>query len=315
MRETLTKEGGDPDNIVDHYLNNINEFPLLSREEEIELARKIQAGIAAEEILATGSFDKGELANLQLTVQEGDEAHKKFVNANLRLAFHIAKKYQGMMPLLDLVQIANEALIKLVEKFDPERGFKFSTYACKTLPWMIRRKIYNENRSIRIPVRLRNKMRAVQNAQYELTPVLKREPTAAEIAEIIPNLDSNQVSETLKYMKNLTPLSLNQPVSGGSDEGEELGYFVPGDIDVERQVIENNLKEIISEALEQLSERESKMIRMRFGIGTTSYTLREIGEIYGLTRERVRQILVRAFSKIRSYPVLDGKAPDLKKLL
>lgn len=324
--ETLTKNGGDPRNhdglkrkinpkdTVGHYLNEITQFPLLSREEEIELARIIQAGITAKEIIEAGTFEEEELANLQLTVQKGDEAHKKFVNANLRLAVNIAKKYQGIMPFSDLIQIANEKLIKLVEKFDPERGFKFNTYAFGSLPWMIIREIF-KNRSIRLPVHLRDKMRAVKNAQNELTQVLNRKPTAAEIAERIPDLDSDQVSKILKYMKNLTPLSLNQPVSGGSDEVDELGYFVPGDADVEGEVIKNDLNVIISEALKQLSERERDMIKMKFGIETTPHTLEEIGEIYGLTRERVRQILVRAFSKIRSYPVLDKEAPDLKQLL
>ncbi|OGD08313.1 RNA polymerase sigma factor RpoD [Candidatus Amesbacteria bacterium RIFOXYB1_FULL_44_23] len=273
--EALTKISGaavttDP---VRMYLREIGKIPLLKPEEEISLAQKIEKG------------DR--------------KAKKKLTESNLRLVVSIAKKYvMRGLSLLDLIQEGNQGLIRAVEKYDWRKGYKFSTYATWWIRQAITRAIADQARTIRIPVHMVETINKLIRTQRQLMQKLGREPTAEEIAETMGEMTAHRVREILKIAQDTT--SLETPV--GDEEDSMLGDFIadtsqPSPIEAASREL---LKENIEEVLSTLTDREAKVLRMRFGLdGKNSMTLEEVGKEFGVTRERIRQIEAKALRKLK----------------
>lgn len=279
--DTLTQElemistlgSGGVSDPVRMYLKEIGRIPLLNREEEIRLAQKVEAGEA--------------------------EAKKKLIDANLRLVVSIAKKYIGRgMTFLDLIQEGNKGLIRAVEKFDWTKGFKFSTYATWWIRQAITRSIADQARTIRIPVHMVETINKLMRTSRRMMQDLGREPTPEEIATEM-EMEPDKVREIQKISQNTT--SLEAPVGSGDDESV-LGDFISDDkqlspYDVTSQQM---LRENIDEVLSALTDREAKVLRMRFGLaGNKMMTLEEVGRKFGVTRERIRQIEAKALRKLK----------------
>lgn len=280
--ETLSTLGDksvtDP---VRMYLKEIGRIPLLTREEEIRLAQQVEAGDA--------------------------KAKKHLIDANLRLVVSIAKKYIGRgMTFLDLIQEGNKGLIRAVEKFDWTKGFKFSTYATWWIRQAITRSIADQARTIRIPVHMVETINKLMRTARRLMQDLGREPTPEEIGEAM-EMDPEKVREILKISQNTT--SLESPVGDGEDDST-LGDFIADDRQVSpyQATSQQMLRENVEEVLEALSDREAKVLRMRFGLsGNKMMTLEEVGRKFGVTRERIRQIEAKALRKL--------KHPSRRKML
>ena len=265
------------DDSVRMYLREIGKIPLLSQEEELELAKK---------------------------AMEGDKKAKdKLAEANMRLVVSIAKRYGGRgLDFLDWIQEGNTGLLRAVEKFDPDKGFKFSTYATWWIRQAITRAIADQARTIRIPVHMVETINKVLRTTRRLTQELNREPTNEEIANAM-GMDTEKIEYVMRIKQDIA--SLDASVGrDGDDEESVLGDFVE---DSERDSPEDAtanqiLKEQIAEILTTLSEREQKIIRLRFGIGGgRSHTLEEVGNEFSVTRERIRQIEAKALSKLRKH--------------
>ena len=271
------------DDSVRLYLREIGKIPLLTTEEEHELAQKVLKG------------DK--------------KAKDKMVEANMRLVVSIAKRYSGRgLDFLDLIQEGNTGLLRAVEKFDPAKGFKFSTYATWWIRQAITRAIADQARTIRIPVHMVETINKTMRATRKLTQELNREPTIEEIAKEM-DMEPEKVEYVMRIKQDIA--SLDQSVGrDGDDEDSVLGDFVE---DEERATPEDSaaaqiLKEQLAEIIQTLSEREQKIIKLRFGIGGgRPHTLEEVGAEFSVTRERIRQIEAKALSKLR-------KHKDTKKL-
>ena len=265
------------DDSVRMYLREIGKIPLLSQDEEQELARKAMAG------------DK--------------KAKDKLAEANMRLVVSIAKRYGGRgLDFLDLIQEGNTGLLRAVDKFDPDKGFKFSTYATWWIRQAITRAIADQARTIRIPVHMVETINKVLRTTRRLTQELNREPTNEEIAEAM-GMEVSKIEYVMRIKQDIA--SLDASVGrDGDDEESVLGDFVE---DSERDSPEDAtanqiLKEQIAEILTTLSEREQKIIRLRFGIGGgRPHTLEEVGNEFSVTRERIRQIEAKALSKLRKH--------------
>jgi RNA polymerase primary sigma factor len=279
--------------------------PLLTGPEEVALAKRIEAGVHAEERLADlsvsgeiSSLPAAERAALQRTRRDGDRAREQLTQANLRLVVSIAKRYLGRgLPILDLVQEGNLGLMRAVEKFDYTKGFKFSTYATWWIRQAITRAIADQARTIRIPVHMFESMNRIQRMQRQLTQELEREPTIEELARKT-ELPPHRVREILKISQDT--LSLDQSV--GDEDDTSLSDFIEDQhalapLDA---ATANSLSEQISSALDDLSERERDVVRMRFGLdGHHPRTLEEVGRAFGVTRERIRQIESKTLAKLR----------------
>ncbi len=281
----ITAENVDAfaDDSVRLYLREIGKIPLLSPEEEMELAKKIAEG------------DK--------------KAKDKMVEANMRLVVSIAKRYSGRgLDFLDLIQEGNTGLMRAVEKFDSEKGFKFSTYATWWIRQAITRAIADQARTIRIPVHMVETINKVLRTMRKLTAELNREPTNEEIAKEL-DMEPEKVDYVMRIKQDIASLDASVG-KDGDDEDSVLGDFVE---DEDRDSPEDSaanqiLKEQLSEIIATLSDREQKIIRLRFGIGGgRPHTLEEVGNEFDVTRERIRQIEAKALSKLR-------KNKDTKKL-
>ena len=259
---------------VKMYLKEIGRVPLLKASEEIEIAKRIEAG--------------------------DEEAKKELISANLRLVVSIAKKYTGRgMLFLDLIQEGNMGLIKAVEKFDYRKGFKFSTYATWWIRQAITRAIADQARTIRIPVHMVETINKMTRIQRQLVQELGRDPTAEEIADRMGNLTADKVREIQKIA--LDPVSLETPI--GEEDDSHLGDFIEDKDSVAPDQYANNqlLKDEIGLVLKTLTEREEKVLRLRFGLedGRTR-TLEEVGKEFDVTRERIRQIEAKALRKLKN---------------
>ena len=281
----ITAENVDQfaDDSVRLYLREIGKIPLLSNEEEVDLAYRIV---------------KGE-----------KKAKDKMVEANMRLVVSIAKRYSGRgLDFLDLIQEGNTGLLRAVEKFDPDTGFKFSTYATWWIRQSITRAIADQARTIRIPVHMVETINKVLRATRKLTNELNREPTVEEIAKEM-GMEPEKVDYVMKIKQDIA--SLDATVGrDGDDEDSVLGDFIEdeGRVSPEDAAAAQMLKEQIAEILSSLSEREQKVVKLRFGIGGgRPHTLEEVGAEFSVTRERIRQIEAKALSKLR-------KHKDTKKL-
>jgi RNA polymerase primary sigma factor len=296
--------------LVRIYLREIGRVPLLTAEDEVELAKSIEAGLFADEKLR-GSFslDGAEVADLQFLVAEGERAKQRLIEANLRLVVSIAKKYQAAeLPLLDLVQEGNLGLMHAVEKFDWRKGFKFSTYATWWIRQAITRGIANTGRTVRLPVHAGDLLTRVTKARGRLEGQLGRRPTVSELAADL-ELEEEKVTEILRHAAE--PLSLSEPLREDGDA--ELG-----DVVEDRSAVSpfdaaaaSLLSGEVNKMLVALDEREREILRLRFGLDRGEpRTLDEVGEHFSLTRERIRQIEARAMSKLR-HPSTDRGAREL----
>lgn len=271
------------DDSVRLYLREIGKIPLLKPDEELELAHKVIAG------------DK--------------RAKDKMAEANMRLVVSIAKRYSGRgLDFLDLIQEGNTGLLRAVEKFDPDKGFKFSTYATWWIRQAITRAIADQARTIRIPVHMVETINKLLRTQRRMTQELNREPTIDELAKEL-EMEPEKVEYVMKIKQDIT--SLDAGVGrDGEDEDSVLGDFIEADDGVapEESAASQLLKEQVQSILGTLSEREQKILKMRFGLDSgKSHTLEEVGQEFAVTRERIRQIEAKALAKLR-------KHKDAKKL-
>ena len=301
---------GDEEDLVRLYLNDIGQYPLLTRNDEVRLAQQIEGGNAAREELEKGTgllaTKKGELRR---AVTDGELAQRTFVQSNLRLVVSIAKKYQALgVPLLDLIQEGNLGLMHAVEKFDWRKGFKFSTYATWWIRQAITRGVANTGRTVRLPVHAGERLVQVQQARGRLEFKLGRPATVNELA-IDLDMPKDKVTEALGFAAE--PLSLSEPV--GEDGDAELGDMVE-DRSAEspfEAAAAALLPAEIEKLLAPLSERERQILVLRFGLDRGEpRTLEEVGHYFNLTRERIRQIEARVMSKLR-HPSSDTGARDL----
>nr|WP_308249259.1 RNA polymerase sigma factor [Nonomuraea harbinensis] len=284
---------------VKTYLKEIGRVPLLNAEQEIELAKRIEAGLFARERLGTEPDLDDELrADLTWIADDGELAKRRMLEANLRLVVSIAKRYTGRgMLFLDLIQEGNLGLIRTIEKFDYRLGYKFSTYATWWIKQAITRAMADQARTIRIPVHMVELINKVARAQRRLQSELGREPTPEEIAEET-ELTPGRVVEVQSYGRE--PISLDTPL--GDDGDSQFGDLIedteavsPADA-VSFTLLQHQLRAL----LDELSEREAGVISMRYGLVNGSpMTLDEIGRVYGVTRERIRQIEAKTMSKLR----------------
>jgi RNA polymerase primary sigma factor len=285
--------------LVRVYLREIGRVPLLTAELEVELARRVEAGVFAGERLADGSRLAIELRReLALIAADGERAKSQLIEANLRLVVSIAKRYSGRgLPFLDLIQEGNLGLIRAVEKFDYTRGYKFSTYASWWIRQAVSRAVADQARTIRIPVHMVETVNRILRAQRLLVQSLGREPTIAEIAERV-DLPPERVGEIRRLA--MEPVSLHSPV--GEEDGSELGDLIedsesiaPADI-VSIGLLQSHVEEVLT----HLGEREREVVRMRYGLTDGEpRTLEEVGRAFGVTRERVRQIEAKSLAKLR----------------
>jgi RNA polymerase primary sigma factor len=282
------------------YLQEIGRVPLLTTQQEVELAMQMEGGIRAEEKLkeADGELDAEERIILERTGRLADRARKRLVEANLRLVVSIAKQYVGRgMSLLDLFQEGNLGLMRAVEKFDYRKGFKFSTYATWWIRQAVTRALADQSRTIRVPVHMVETINKLARAQRALVQDLGREPTISEIAGEM-EMEPERVTELRRIA--MDPVSLETPL--GEEGDSTLGDFVE-DPDAEVPVEAASfrlLQGYLSLALEDLNERERKVVIMRFGLDDGKVrTLEEVGEHFEVTRERIRQLETKALAKLR----------------
>ena len=303
------------------YLKEIGTVPLLSADQEIELAKLMESGAAAYKILTAENPEEVHLTEiekeltegktkeeLEVMMREGESARGRLTNANLRLVVSIAKRYVGRgMLFLDLIQEGNLGLLKAVEKFDYRKGFKFSTYATWWIRQAITRAIADQARTIRIPVHMVETINKLVRVSRQLLGELDREPTPEEIADRM-DIPVERVREIIKISQE--PVSLETPI--GEEEDSHLGDFIQDDnVPVPADAAAFTLlKEQLSEVLETLTDREQKVLRLRFGLDDgRSRTLEEVGREFNVTRERIRQIEAKALRKLR-HPSRSRKLKD-----
>lgn len=303
----------DEEDLVRLYLTDIGQYTLLTKDDEVRLAKAIEAGklaVAEQEAADAKTLTATKRRELRKAIREGEIAERAFVQSNLRLVVSIAKKYQASgLPLLDLIQEGNLGLMHAVEKFDWRKGFKFSTYATWWIRQAITRGIANTGRTIRLPVHAGDTLARLQKARSRLELKYGRPATLAELAKEV-EMPEDKVTEALRFAAE--PLSLSEPLREDGDA--ELGDVVEdrsaeSPFEVAATAL---LPEEIQRLLAPLDEREREILRLRFGLDGSgeARTLEEVGEHFNLTRERIRQIEARAMSKLR-HPSSDTGARDL----
>ena len=285
---------------VKMYLKEIGQIPVLDPKEEPIIARQIQEGEQAKEDIKNPDLSEEEKKKLAKIIADGEEAKQTLISSNLRLVVSIAKKYVGRgMLFLDLIQEGNCGLIKAVEKFDYTKGFKFSTYATWWIRQSITRAIADQARTIRIPVHMVETINKLTRIQRQLVQDLGRDPMPEEIAEKMENISAEKVREIQKIA--LDPVSLETPI--GEEDDSHLGDFIEDKDTLSPDDYTNNqlLKDEINAVLQGLTEREEKVLRLRFGLldGRTR-TLEEVGKEFNVTRERIRQIEAKALRKLKN---------------
>jgi len=291
------------DDPVKMYLKDIGRIPLLTAEEEVNLAMRVEGGKQAKEQLdeyrkAEVEIPDQERVQLEQMIEDGLIAKERLIEANYRLVVSIAKKYVGMgMQFLDLIQEGNMGLIRAVDKFDYEKGFKFSTYATWWIRQAITRAVADQARTIRIPVHMVETINKLVRIQRQLVQELRREPTAEEIGEKM-GITAERVQQIQKTAQE--PISLEAPV--GEEEDSSLGDFIsdPNALNPHDYSVNEWVKDALNEVLQTLTDREERVLRLRYGLldGKT-HTLEEVGREFGVTRERIRQIEGKALRKLR----------------
>jgi RNA polymerase primary sigma factor len=288
------------DDTVGLYLKEMSKVPLLGVEEERSIAIRIETGRAAQaELIGTdGHLSSEQRRDLDSLVQDYLAAREHLIKANTRLVVSIAKRYMGRgVAFLDLIQEGNLGLIKAIEKYDYKRGFRFSTYATWWIRQTITRAIADQARTIRVPVHMIDRIRQMYKTTHELEQRLGRAPRADELAA-----ELGMPVRKLQWMQKVSwlPLSLETPV--GDDEENELGMFIEDEFTPTplQSAYQSMLREKVEEVLATLPAREARVLRMRFGLDDgNSYTLEEVGQKFGLTRERIRQIEGKALRRLR----------------
>jgi RNA polymerase primary sigma factor len=289
-----------PEDTVGLYLREMSRVPLLKIEEEVSLAKRIEKGRQAKHTISKsgGKLSDAHRQELNDSYQDGVLAREHLIKANTRLVVSIAKKYIGRgLPFLDLIQEGNLGLMKAVEKFEYQRGFRFSTYATWWIRQTITRAIADQSRTIRVPVHMTDRIRQMYRAVHDMEQVLGRPPTNEELAQEL-KVDVDKLQWMLQI--SWVPISLESPI--GDDDEAEFGMFLEDEFTpAPAQVAYDNLlKEKIEEVLSSLSPREARVLRLRFGLDNDRpYTLEEVGQKFGLTRERIRQIEGRALRRLR----------------
>ncbi|MCL2653197.1 MAG: RNA polymerase sigma factor [Propionibacteriaceae bacterium] len=297
--QQVTVAGATADPVKD-YLKQIGKVALLSAEEEVDLAKRIEAGLFAEEELATGHLKprKTAMEDYRIIIDDGHRAKNHLLEANLRLVVSLAKRYTGRgMLFLDLIQEGNLGLIRAVEKFDYTKGYKFSTYATWWIKQAITRAMADQARTIRIPVHMVEVINKLARVQRQMLQDLGREPTPDELAKEL-DMTAEKVIEVQKYGRE--PISLHTPL--GEDGDSEFGDLIEdSEAIVPAEAVNFTLlQEQLQDVLDTLSEREAGVVAMRFGLTDGQQkTLDEIGRVYGVTRERIRQIESKTMSKLR----------------
>jgi RNA polymerase sigma factor (sigma-70 family) len=286
--------------LVRVYLNEIGKVALLSAADEVELSKRIEAGLYAAHLLAANNrFTPARKRDMRLVVADGERAKDHLLRANLRLVVSLAKRYTGHgMPFLDLIQEGNLGLIRAVEKFDYTKGFKFSTYATWWIRQAISRAMADQSRTIRLPVHLVEQVNKMQRVRRELNQSLGREATHAEIGHEL-DLTEERIRELIDLSRDL--VSLDQSV--GADDDASLGDFIADQrtsSEAEDSVESQLMRRQLSEVLDTLEDREAAVVRMRYGLdGAQPKTLDEIGRVFKLSRERIRQIERETMAKLR----------------
>ena len=301
--------------LVRVYLREIGRVALLTAADEVDLAKRVEAGVFAAERLeqlerldTTDDIEPELRRDLLAVVGDGQRAKQRLIESNLRLVVSIAKRYAGRgLPFLDLIQEGNLGLIRAVEKFDYTRGFKFSTYASWWIRQAVSRAVADQARTIRIPVHMVETVNRILRAQRMLVQTLGRDPSAAEIAERV-DLPAERVAEIKRLA--MEPVSLHSPV--GEEEGSELGDLIEDSesIPPPELVAGGLLQSHVDAVLSHLGEREREVVRMRYGLTDGEpRTLEEVGRAFGVTRERVRQIEAKSLAKLR-HPHLSAQLRD-----
>ena len=288
----------DTDDTIGLYLKEVGRVPLLTAEEEVELAQRIEHGRMAREELARGNVAPRRRAELQMLIEDGWLAREHLITANSRLVISVAKKYMGRgVPFLDLIQEGNIGLIRAAKKFDYRRGHKFSTYATWWIRQAVTRAIADQGRTIRVPVHMGDQINKLLRVQHQLTQRLGRDPTVDELAvalEVTPQKVENMIQVARR------PLSLETPTD--DEEDSVLGDFIQ-DEEVpapDETATYNLLREHLDVVLNGLPPREVRILQLRYGLlDGQAYTLEEVGRKMGVTRERVRQIEAQALSRLR----------------
>lgn len=306
-RARLTIVGASTDPVRD-YLHQIGQYPLLTAEDEVELAQAIEIGLLAEQKIATERpLPPAHLRELRQIAREGAAAHQRFICCNLKLVVSIAKRYAGRgVPFMDIIQEGNLGLDRAVKKFDYRQGFKFSTYAMWWIRQSITRSLADSARLIRIPVHTMEKINKLGRIGRDISGLLGREATVAEIA----NEADLSVEEVKRLMSaNREPVSLHMAAS--DDSVSEIGDLIEDAdaISVDEEVNVTLRDQEIRRRVGQLPERESKIVRLRYGLDADPMTCSQVGEIFGVSRERIRQLEARALVMLRC-PELQGLLDD-----
>jgi len=292
-----------PDEIIDTvglYLKEMSTVPLLNMQQEVDLAKRIEAGKKARRQLnkLNGSTPANNHAEYDAVIEDGRLAREHLIKANTRLVVSIAKKYMGRgVPFLDLIQEGNLGLMKGVAKFDYRLGFRFSTYATWWIRQTITRSIADQGRTIRVPVHMIDRIRLLYKTAHTLEQKLGHPPNVEDLAEAMDE-DIDKVDWMLRV--SWLPLSLESPV--GDEEDSELGMFVEDESSPSpsQAAYRNMMEQKVNDVLATLSPREARILRLRFGLENgRAYTLEEVGEKFGLTRERIRQIEGKALRRLR----------------
>ncbi|AKE39330.1 RNA polymerase sigma factor [Corynebacterium camporealensis] len=303
-RRNQTNDNPSAD-LVRVYLNGIGKTALLSAEDEVELAQRIEVGLYAEYKLKNAEkLTRAEKRDLKILARDGKKARSHLLEANLRLVVSLAKRYTGRgMPLLDLIQEGNLGLIRAMEKFDYAKGFKFSTYATWWIRQAITRGMADQSRTIRLPVHLVEQVNKLSRIKREMYQSLGREATNEELSEE-SGIEEAKIEMLLRQSRD--PVSLDMPV--GTDEEAPLGDFIEDAeaTDAETAVVASMRHSDIRSVIDSLEEREQDVIRLRYGLDDgVPRTLDQIGRRFGLSRERVRQIEREVMAKLR-----DGNRAD-----
>ncbi len=288
----------DTDDTIGLYLKEVGRVPLLTAEEEVQLAQRIERGRLAREELARGNVTLRHRAELQMLIEDGWLAREHLITANSRLVISVAKKYMGRgVPFLDLIQEGNIGLIRAAKKFDYRRGHKFSTYATWWIRQAVTRAIADQGRTIRVPVHMGDQINKLLRVQHQLTQRLGRDPSVDELAEAL-EVTPQKVENMIQVARR--PLSLETPTD--DEEDSVLGDFIQ-DEEVpapDETATYNLLREHLDVVLNGLPPREVRILQLRYGLlDGQAYTLEEVGRKMGVTRERVRQIEAQALSRLR----------------
>jgi len=289
------------DDTIGLYLKEMSSVPLLNVVEELDLARRIENGRMAEDLLLEikGKSPVDELELFNEEIEDGEHARDHLIKANTRLVVSIAKRYIGRgVPFLDLIQEGNLGLMKAVEKYEYQRGFRFSTYATWWIRQTITRSIADQGRTIRVPVHMVDRIRQLYRLMHEMEQKLGRVPTNEELA-IEMDTSTNKVDWMMRV--SWLPLSLESPINEDEEESE-LGMFVEDTLTPTpiQSAYNKMLRERIEAVLDTLPPREARILRLRFGLDNGhTYTLEEVGQKFGLTRERIRQIESKALRRLR----------------